>query len=232
MCGSGDIQEGVPRAGISRASTRSPVRRTAPPDRRCDRRLRCRPPGPRRGVLEDPLALPLRLAPADPQHQVRVAALQLPQLAQTAVDLDLGLLPDGAGVQEDQVRLFRALRPPPRPRAPAAPSSGRSPPRSSGSRRSGCRTWSCDCTIRPNPRRLPNTQIRIPEYRMPTQAPRGLPTFDLLTFKPSRPGAGGEPDRLYGRAPAGSTGVRRGAAGPQEPTWRRRCPASSRWERT
>src|SRR5690606_16415347 len=58
---------------------------------------------------EEPLALLLRDAPGDPDHEVRAAALELPEPPDLAAELLLRLLADATGVEEHHVRSLDVL---------------------------------------------------------------------------------------------------------------------------
>ena len=68
-------------------------------------------PRPERDVdvrieLEEPLALRFRVAAPDGDHLVRVASLHRGRLGEMRRELLVGLLPDRAGVEDEDVRLF------------------------------------------------------------------------------------------------------------------------------
>ena len=58
-------------------------------------------------TLEDPVALRLRVAPADRDHEVGPAPLARGRLSEIRGELRVGLLPDRAGVEDDDVCLVR-----------------------------------------------------------------------------------------------------------------------------
>src|SRR5215468_661962 len=63
----------------------------------------------RRALLE-PTLPELRHAPHDADHEIGARALEVFELAQPREDLVLGLLPDRAGVEEDQIGVLRHFR--------------------------------------------------------------------------------------------------------------------------
>src|SRR3989304_9342723 len=72
------------------------------------------PPGPRheievREAILEAVALALCEAAAEADLQARVPSLEVLEGPQQAVDLRLGLLPDAAGVEQDEVRLLGPL---------------------------------------------------------------------------------------------------------------------------
>ena len=73
--------------------------------------------------------------PADGHHRVGPLALDALGVAEVAQEALVGAAPDGAGVEEDQVGVVAAGRPPRTPAPRAGPSSARSRGRSSGTRR-------------------------------------------------------------------------------------------------
>jgi hypothetical protein len=91
-------------------------------------------------ALADRLALLARHAAADADHQLRARCLPGPPAAELREDLLLRLLADGAGIQQQDVRILRPVGQARCRGMPAArPRCARSRTRSSGSRRSGCR---------------------------------------------------------------------------------------------
>ena len=123
------------------ASSRWRARRAARRRRARQRAIAVRPDDERHvlRLLEQLRSEPLRHAAGDAHDGVRLhVPLQLTQPADHAL---LGVIANGAGVDEDDVRAVRPLDRRDSRRSRASRASARSRSRSSGSRRSRCRPW-------------------------------------------------------------------------------------------